>query len=174
MPKAQSNNSKHNKNTLENNERNFLTDQLSIVSVPQLSDTECATSKNEQNGRGQTQEKGIEAPAKRLCAAGPQVPNHVVGEAAHKCGQDNDLQRQTGHGDVHADLVVAVGVGGQGAAGGLENQADDVEGDEDPVEELGVEAGQIWGEVYDRLGESDVDGCGVEDGRDGEAYFLEG
>jgi hypothetical protein len=49
----------------------------------------------------------------------------------------------------------------------LENEADDVEGDEDPVEKTGLEARERRIEEVDGLGESDVDGSGIEDGSDG-------
>jgi hypothetical protein len=57
------------------------------------------------------------------------------------------LQAQTGFGDVDARVDVGLGVGGcgEGAAGGLEDEAGDVCGDEEPVEEAGVETGE--GEV---------------------------
>jgi hypothetical protein len=51
----------------------------------------------------------------------------------------------------------------------LEDEADDVEGDEDPDEELRLEAGEFGREVVDCLGEGDVDGGGIEDGSDCEA-----
>jgi hypothetical protein len=76
------------------------------------------------------------------------------------------LEDETGHGDI--DTNAAVGAGGHGTSGSLENEADNVEGDEDPVEKTGLEARERRIEEVDGLGESDVDGSGIEDGSDGE------
>jgi len=50
----------------------------------------------------------------------------------------------------------------------LEDKADDIEGDEDPDEELRLETGEFGREVVDCLGEGDIDRSSVEDGSDRE------
>jgi hypothetical protein len=50
---------------------------------------------------------------------------------------------------VHAELGLARRGGGQGTAGGLEAEAEEVGGDEEVVEELGAEAGEFGGEEFD-------------------------
>ena len=113
---------------------------------------------------------GLQTPSEAGHAAGAVEADHVVGESSDESDNDDDLEDQTGHGDVDARVVGIVGFFcGDGTTGSLQDQADDVGGDEDPVEELGLEAGEVWGEVDDGLGQGDIDGRGVEDGGDGEA-----
>ena len=93
------------------------------------------------------------------------------------------MEGETGEGDVDGVAAVARGGGGEGAAQGLEDEGDDVAGDEDPIVELGGEAGVLRTEVVDavfgkgqrtvffkfvkggnpHLRERDIDGCRVED-----------
>lgn len=141
VTEAQRNGSNHNHNTLEDDERNFLADQAAIVPILQLGDTVCASGKYEKDRRGQAEEKGVEAPTKASSAARPHISNHVVGKADDKGGQDNDLQSQTGHGDIDAEPIVAVRVARHGAASGLKNKTDGIKGNEDPVEQLRIETG---------------------------------
>ncbi len=65
--------------------------------------------------------------------------------------------------------------GGEGAAGGLEEEGDDVTGDEEPDEEGGVEVGEGAREVVDSGGEEE-EGVSFEWGlvgiREGAAYVL--
>ena len=169
MSKAKRNRSQHYRNAFKRNERGLLPDQLAIVSVLELSNTVRASRKDNENRRRQAAEKHLEAPAKDLCSAGAQVSNHVVGKGGDKGSQDNDLQGETGQGDVDARVLGVVGFGRQGTAGGLQDEADDVKGDEDPVEELRLEAGEVGCKVDDCLGEGDIDGGCEEDWCDGDA-----
>ena len=84
----------------------------------------------------------------------PQVADHVVGKTGAKDHQHKDLQAQTGEGEVDARLGGAAADGREGAAGGLEDEAEEVAGDEDPVEELWPEAGELGGEELDSGGVS--------------------
>lgn len=69
MAKAEGNGGKNNENTLEDDEGNLLTDEAAVISILQLSDTVCATSKNEGDGRREAEEESVEAPAKGLGSA---------------------------------------------------------------------------------------------------------
>lgn len=169
MPKAQRCGSNQNRRTLERDEGPFLTNQLAVVAVLELGHTVRAAGEDNDNRHRQAGEKRLEAPVKRRGAAGAQVPHHVVGEAGDESRQHNDLQGQAGHGDVDARVVGAAGLGGQRAAGGLQDEADNVKGDEDPVEELWLEAGELGRKVDDGFREGDVDGRGEEDGGEGDA-----
>lgn len=66
--------------------------------------------------------------------------NHVVCEEEAEDEDDDNLEDQACEGDVDSGLVGAGGHGGEGAAGGLEDEADYVGGDEDPVVEARGEA----------------------------------
>ena len=61
------------------------------------------------------------------------------------------MEGETGEGDVDGIAAIARGGGGQGAAQGLEDEGDDVAGDEDPVVEFGGEAGVLRTEVVDAV-----------------------
>lgn len=78
------------------------------------------------------------------------------------------MEGETGKGDVDSVVAVACGCGGEGATQGLEDEGDDVAGNEDPVVEFGREAGvlrtevihAVWGrsakglfQVWDQRGE---------------------
>lgn len=168
MSEAQHRRGQEHKDALQHDKGRLLLDELAVVAVLQLGDAIGAASEDQQRRRRQAREKGRQAPAEAGAAAGPQVAQHVVAKGDDEEHQHNDLQAETGLGDVDARLVGAGAVGGHGAAGGLERQANDVEGDEDVVEELGLEARQLGREVDDGCRESHVDGCRVEDGGDGE------
>lgn len=158
-------------NTLEDNERNLVLDHLTVITLAELSNTVDTSSENEEDRHAETDEEGLHAPAEVGGEPGAKVAEHVVGEGDDEEHEDDDLKGQTSHRDVDTGLRV-VHDGGHGTAGGLEDQADDVEGEEDPVEELGLEAGEFRGEVDDGLGEGDVDGSGEEDGSDGQADYI--
>jgi hypothetical protein len=162
----------NNEDTLEDDEGDLVGDELAVVALAQLGDTEGASAEDEDGGDGQAREEDIDAPAETLEAAGHGVADEVVSKGNDKGKEDNDLEDEAGHGDVDADVVAVTGLGGHGTTDGLEDEADEVKGDEDPVEELGLEAGQLGAEEDDGLGEGDVDGSGVEDGGNGEADNL--
>lgn len=172
MAEAERNGGDDDEDALEENKGHLVGDDLASIALPELGNTIGATGEDEQDAGEQAGEEGPLAPAHGAHAAGAPVAGHVVPKGGEEGDEDDDLEDEAGHGDVDAGLVGAAGVGGQGAAGGLEDEADDVGGDEDPVEELGLEAGELWGEVDDGLGEGDVDGGREEDGGDGEADWM--
>lgn len=172
MAKAQSKRSENNDNTLKNNEGGLLANQLSVVAVLELGNTVGTTGENQEAGSGETGKESLISPSEARGSVDAQVADHVVGKGADEGSQDNDLQSQTGHGHVDAQVgggAALAGVGGHGTAGGLEDEANDVKGDEDVVEQLGLESRQAGSEVDDGLGEGNVDGSAEEDGGDGEA-----
>lgn len=100
--------------------------------------------------------------------AGAHVADHVIGKNDDEGSEDDDLEDKTSHGDIDAQ-VTAVVTGRHSTTGGLEDKADNIEGDEDPVEQLRLKSRQLRSEEVDRLGEGDVDRGRVEDGSDGQA-----
>lgn len=129
-----------NEAALEGDEGTLVVHDVAGVPVLELGHAVGAAGEDEDDGAEEADEEGLHPPAEGLHAARPPVADHVVGEDCDEGHQDDDLQDQTGHGDVDAGVVGAVGVGRQGTARGLQDQADDIGGDEDPVEELGLEA----------------------------------
>lgn len=168
VAEAKGNSREDNDDTLKADEGTLVLDHVTVVAVLQLNNTVDAPGEDEYGRGAQADQESVEAPAKLGTAAGEQVADHVVGEGCDEGDEDDDLERQTGHGDVDTRVVAVAGRGRHGTACGLEDEADDVEGDEDVVEELGLEARQFGGKVTDRLGERDIDGSREEDGSDGE------
>ena len=166
MSEAESDGSKDNDDTLEDDERNLMLDQVTIVTLTELSNTVNASSEDKDDGGREAKEESSHAPAESLSLARSPVSDHVVGESGDEGNEDDDLEDKTSHGDINTNL--AVGFSGHGTTSGLEDKADDIEGDEDPDEELRLEAGEFGREVVDGLGEGDVDRSSVKDGSDRE------
>ena len=81
------------------------------------------------------------------------VRKQVVDEERKEEHQHNDLQDETRFGDVHTDIYGAESFTcrGKSTACGLKHKADDIGGNEEVIEELGVEAGDgCVGEDYTR------------------------
>lgn len=164
----------NNQGTLEHDEGDLVGDDLAGIALPELGDTVGATREDEEDGRGETAEEGGHPPAHVDHAARAPVAEHVVGKGEDEEEDDDHLEDQTRHGDINTHTAtgigfVAAGLGGQGTAGSLEDETHDIGGDEDPDEELGLEAGEVGREEDDGLGEGNVDGGRVEDGCDGKA-----
>lgn len=136
---AESSGSQEDANALQDDEWGLVGDNLATVAFLELGDTVCATGEDENDGSGQTTEESHEAPIHGGHATGAPVSEHIVGEGGNEGGDDDDLEDQAGHGEVDTNIAVGLG-GGYGAAGGLEDEADDIGGDEDPVEQLGLKA----------------------------------
>lgn len=161
----------HDHDALQHDEWRLLAEELASVAVLQLRDAVHAARQDEDARGHEAAEKGDAPPRPELGAgaAGSRQPDHVVGKGDHEERNDNDLQDQAGHGDVDAGAAAVVLRRRERAANGLQDQAHDVKGDEDPVEQLRLDAREVGGKVADRLGEGDVDGRGEEDGGDCEA-----
>jgi len=82
----------------------------------------------------------------------PEVPKQVIPQEATEDDEGEDLEGHPSDGEIDADLPLAGGGGGDSAAGALEDERDEVAGEEDPVEEDGFEAGEGGGEVVDSGG----------------------
>lgn len=182
MAKAQRKDSNNDKHALQTDEETLLGHGLAAIPFPQLVAPKDAAGEDEQDGGGQASEEDVhtlgtdvrrsfDVTGTSLGGGGGRLAeeaNHVVGEEEAEDEDDDDLEDEAGKGEVDAGLVGAGGDGGEGAAGGLEDEADYVGGDEDPVVEARGEAGEGGGEVGDCFGEGYVDCCGVEDGAGGD------
>jgi hypothetical protein len=166
VTKEESNSGENYDDTLKDDERNLMLDQLTIVSLAKLSNTVDASSEDEYDGSRETNKESNHAPAKSLSLTRSPVSDHVVGKGGDESNEDDNLEGKTSHGDINTNGAVTFG--GHGTTSGLEDEADDVKRNEDPDEELRLEAGELRSEVVDCFGESDVDGGSVEDGSDGE------
>lgn len=79
------------------------------------------------------------------------VADGVFNDEREEEGDGDDLEGETGNGDIYGDLRTAVGAGGEGAADGLDAEGDDIARDEDPVVEFWGEAGVLGTKVDDAI-----------------------
>lgn len=130
--------------SLKANEQGLVGDEVRVsITLAQLVRPVDAAPKDEDDGKSQEAEEELEAHVNGHGASAAEVAKQVVAEERAKGEEHNDLEDEAGHGDIDADLAGAGAGGGEGAAGGLQDEADEVEGDEDPVEILWIEAGQL-------------------------------
>jgi hypothetical protein len=142
--------------SLQADKKTFIRDLLRVrVPLTQLIDSVSTSRLDQDNSCCETSKKELLALADGLpcttilLALLSNVAYHVVDEEDAEDGKDNDLQDETSHGDVDTSLGGAAGGGRHAAAGALEGKADDVEGDEDPVDDADREAGELGGEEAD-------------------------
>lgn len=171
VAEAEGNSSKNDDNTLKNDERDLVLDQVTVITLTELSNTIDASSEDKDNGTRETSKEGSLAPAEGLGMTRSPVSNHVIGECSDEDDKDNNLEDKTGHRDINTNI--AIRLGRHGTTSSLEDEADDVEGDKDPVEQCRLEAREFGAEEVDCLGEGDIYGSGIEDGSDCEADNLD-
>lgn len=127
------------------------------VSLTQLIDTVRAPREDERDSQGQEPEEDLLALRELARVARPRVTDHVVGEDGAEDDDHDDLDDEAAHGQIDAQVRVALGVGADGAAGGLDHQARHVQRDEDPVERLGGQACEFGPEVGDAVGMQELE-----------------
>jgi hypothetical protein len=136
--------------SLETDEHGLVRDDFRVdVSLAELVTPVDASRKNQDDGCGQEDEEDGHGAGYGGAGGAAEVAKEVVSEHDAKGKQDDDLEDQAGHGNVNANLAGASGGRGHAAAGGLEDEADNVGGDEDVVEEFGVEAGEFEAKLGD-------------------------
>lgn len=79
------------------------------------------------------------------------VADGVLDGEADEDAQGEDLEGQAGDGGVGGDFGIAGGEGREGAAAALEDEGEDVTGDEEPIVEFGREAGVGGAEVQNSI-----------------------
>ena len=152
MPRAQGKHGQHNQHALQRDEQALVADQLARVPLVELVAAVRAAGQDEQDGGAQGGEEDLHAQPEGGGEAGAEVAHHVVAEEAAKDDDDGHLQGKAGKSEVDAELRGAGRRGGEGAAGGLEAEAEEIGGDEDVVEEFGAHARERGGEVFDAEG----------------------
>jgi hypothetical protein len=167
VTEAEGNSSKNDDNTLKDDKRDLVLDQITIITLTELSNTVDAPSKDKDDGTRETSKEGSLTPAEGLGMTRSPVSNHVVREGGDEDDKDDNLEDKTGHRDVNTNI--AIRLCRHGTTSSLEDEADDIEGDKDPVEQCGPEAREFGTEEVDCLGEGDVDGRCIEDGSNREA-----
>ena len=86
-----------------------------------------------------------------LGVGGTVIPDCELEGEGDEDAQREDLEGEAREGDVDGPFVSAGRGGGGGAADGLEDEREDVAGDEDPIVEFGGEAGVFLAEVADTV-----------------------
>ncbi|KAK7995646.1 hypothetical protein PG990_014419 [Apiospora arundinis] len=178
---------------LDDHEDELVVGQLAAEAVLQLDEPIHGPDDDEQHGRRERVQQALEGDgvaegpvpvfevgrvvgrhrgAPPLALALAQAPPEV--HAQHREGDEReDLEGETGDHDVdaHVDLgLVAVARGRDATTSTLQDQGDEVEGDEDPGVGHGLEAGVAQGRVedVDDAGQAQVHAGGDEGGRDGQ------
>ena len=83
---------------------------------------------------------------------GAAIAECVFDDEGDEDAEGEDLEGETADGNVNGGAAAPRSSAGEGAAEGLQDEGEDVAGDEDPVIEFGGEAGVLWTEVDDAGG----------------------
>ena len=128
--------------------------QRPIVPITQLINPIHAAYQNQHDTQTQKPKKDLKTGAHdglfRVGSSG--VADSVFDGEADEDAEGEDLEGEAREGDVDGDFAAARRDGGEGAAAGLEDEGEDVAGDEKPVVEFGGEAGIGGAEVDDSVG----------------------
>lgn len=120
-----------------------------IISLAELLNPVYAASQYQNDGGSQPGKEHPLAAAESAARRRPHIADHVVGKHSDKEPDDNDLHHEAGLSKVETNIIVGFTDSRDGAAGGLQDQADDVERDENPPEPLGRDARDGAVEVVD-------------------------
>lgn len=128
-------------------------DQRPRIPLTQLIDPTNTPRQNQHRRQTQKAHENLERPRQRRWgrrrAARSPPPVGVLEGEGDEDEEGEDLEGEAGDGDVDGGVGAARGGGGEGAADGLEDEGEDVAGDEDPVVGFGREAGVLGAEVED-------------------------
>lgn len=128
--------------------------QRPTVPITQLVDTVNTSRQYQNDGQTQESDEDFESLTHLLfldltgCFG---VADSVVDGEGDEDAEGEDLEGEAGEGDIDRDVGLAGGDRGEGAAAGLEDEGEDVAGDEEPVVEPGREAGVGGAEVDDSI-----------------------
>ena len=141
--------------SLQPDEQRLILDEVAAVPFVQLDESVRAPDQDQGDGEAHEAEEQPHAAFDPVVAGllparlGAEIPDQEVAEEAAEEEDGEDLEAQPGEGEVHAHLALARRGGGEAAARALEDERDEVAGDEDVVEEFWVEARQLGGEGGD-------------------------
>ena len=173
---------------LEADEEALVPDQGAAPALAQLGDAVDGPDEDAKGRQAQRHEEDAElgaGPQRRVRrvqrgagAQGPHPPqrlDHEVQTQQLEEEQREDLERQPGHHDVVARvgaLVLVAGYGRHAAADRLEEEGDDVAGDEDAGVGEGFDVGVFGAKGHDDAGEREINPRGQECRGDGQAHDL--
>lgn len=122
------------------------------VSLAQLVRSVDGPAQNQDDCQSQKRQEQPHSRSQGLRAGMPSIPHHVVCKGDDEDENHNDLQHQARHCNVDSRIARPLGLSGQRTARGLQREAYQIGGDEDPIEELGVEPRELRREVVDAEG----------------------
>lgn len=142
-----------NVHSFQRNEQVLIMDQRPTIPFTQLVNPVNTPDQDERDRNRQKNDKDLKRPRQGRRTRRHTLPFPVAVGILQAKGDEHhngsDLERQTGNGDVDGGVASTVRSGGQRAADGLQDQGEDVAGDEDPVVEARPETGVLRTEVDD-------------------------
>lgn len=142
-------------------------DQRPTIPIAQLVNSIAAPYQDERGRSGKKRGKYLE-PCGNLSLVGRRPsplapPQGILYYERNEYTDEENLKGETGNRHVDSRSVATGGTRGQRSANGLEDETEDVAGDENPVVEFGGEARVFRTKIDDDSGERQVD-CGREKG----------
>ena len=127
--------------------------QRPIVPITQLIDPIHAAYQYQHNTQAQKPKKDLKPGAHDglFRVDSSRVADSVFDGEADEDAEGEDLEGEAREGDVNGHLAAARRDGGEGATASLEDEGEDVAGDEEPVVEFGGEAGIGGAEIDDSV-----------------------
>lgn len=125
--------------------------QRPTVPIAQLVDTVNTPRQYQNDGQTQEPDEDFETWTHLQLTGCFGVADSVIDGEGDEDTEGEDLEGEAGEGDVDRDVGLAGGDRGEGAAAGLEDEGEDVAGDEEPVVEPGRETGVGGAEVDDSI-----------------------
>lgn len=162
--------------SIQHEKVDLVRDEVARPSLRQLNGPVDAPNVN----HGEAHQHGAQHPP-HLPAHGPaqsptgaRDPPQEIRAQHPKDGHGDELERDAGHHDVGALLLLGARVGrrGHGAANGLDDEGDEVAEAKDDSVQLGGEDGGTGTQGEDEAAQEDVEGGREEDGGDDEGHLL--
>ena len=189
MPRIQRQHRQYNHRPLKPDEQSLILDQRPLPTFPQLRNAIYRPYEDTHRRQRQRYQKPSKSPStsqrtmrrvqRRITIHTlhpPHGPNSKIRTQRLKHRQRKHLECQPCHHDVIAHIRALIRMAGRArhaAAHGLQDEGDDVAGDEDAGIEMGCEAGVCGAEGADEVAEGEVDACGEEGGGDRKGDDLE-
>lgn len=133
--------------SFKTNEESLIGNQLRVtVSLAKLVTSESTTGQDEDNSKTEEAKEEAHTTAKGTAVAGAEVADQVVAEKNTEDYKNGNLECKTGHGNVDTCLAGTLADCRESTTSGLENEADEIGGDEDPPYKLGLDARNLGSE----------------------------
>ena len=162
--------------TFQTDEQPLVADQRPLVALTQLVDAISASNQDTQDCKRKQAHEDFElSRALRLgisFAAAP-VADCVIETKSDEASKSEDLERQAGESNVHANVTRAGARRRQASTGTLQSKRHQVARNENPVVSVWGKAAVLSAEVVDDVGERDIYGGAEKHRRKGDAADLQ-